>query len=546
MRRPSLPTLALLAILAGIIGFAGVGVYTFRQDVKAMRVASQEGLSWTVNKLQLELDGFRESLMEFQIAGPEGDPDTVNTRFDILWSRIALFQQGKVGARLARYESGSHVVSRLFDVMKDVDRDVVNLKPGDTEKAAELLEKFAPFPAELADYSRAVTVGEELRGRQIRERLESSVNITLGLFALATVIALLAVAYFDRESKRFQKLAAANRALADAAEKASRAKSQFLTMMSHELRTPMNGVLGLLALSKQNETQSKRRNLIQQAEHSARQMVALLADILDFSALQADDIQLDKKPFEIGHLAKAVGDRFAPQARREGVSIEISVSESCPTTVRADFRRLRQAFGHLTQYIVETAGARHTSIDFDCHDGNLLMRLTFEYTSSGGAWRPDLILGEDERTGDKFATDALGPAIARGLIEKMGGKIRVDTPGDNRISVVAAIPVESFDVSTLNVDVMAATEAMGAICRAALKGDNIRFLQEGDDKQAHIVLIESGNGNESGFLKAAQTNYPDALLVALGRPINVEAFDFVIELPLDFQELRQIVYRQIA
>lgn len=546
MKRPGLPTLILLVVLAGIIGFAGVGVYTFKQDVAAMRVASQEGLAWTTAKLQLELDDFRESLLEFQVAGPEGDAGKVNTRFDILWSRIALFQQGRVGERLALYESESHIVSRLFDLMKEVDREIVGLQDGETQKVGRILARFDDFPGELASFSRDVMVGEEIRGREIRERLESSVNVTLALFFLATVVALIAVAYIKRESRKYQRLAKVNRCLADEAENASRAKSRFLTMMSHELRTPMNGVLGLLALTRQNESRPKQVSLIQQAEYSAQQMVALLADILDFSALQADDILLDNKPFEITHLAKAVRDKFAPLARREGISIEVIVGNSCPMRVRADFRRLRQAFTHLTQYIVETAGAHQTSVEFECENDQLKMCLTFEYASDGGGWHPDLILGVQERKGNKFATDALGPAIARGLIEKMGGSIRVDTPGENKISVVVSIPVESFDVSTLTVDVMAATEAMGAICRAALKGDNIVFLQEGEGMDAHIVLIESGNGNENAFLRQAQVKHPNALLVALGRPINSDAFDFVIDLPLDFQELRQIVYRQIA
>ena len=544
MKRLGIPSLVLLVVFLGISGFAAVGVYTFKQDVASMRAASQEDISWTATQLELELARFRETLLLFRLG--EAGADEVNTRFDILWSRVALFREGKVGERLAVYDSRNNVVAGLFERMKELDRDVVGLKDGERAKAARILAQFDDFPPLLSKLSREVTLGEETRDRKIRESLEAGVNRTLILFGLATVVALFAVGYINRESLKFRRLARKNLELADAAEKASLAKSQFLTMMSHELRTPMNGVLGLLALTKQNETQPRQRNLIQQAEQSAQQMVALLADILDFSALQADDLQLDAKPFEIRHLAKAVGDRFSPIARREGVEFDVEVASACPVRVRADFRRLRQAYSHLTQYIVETAGTRRIHVCFSCVGDRLVMSLTFEYASEGGEWTANLILGAEARGEDKFATDALGPAIARGLIEKMGGSILVHNPGGNRISVEAQIPVEVFDIHTLNVEILASTEAMAAICRAALKGDNIAFCPEGDSCEAHIVLIESGIPSESDYLGDALARHPNALFVALGRPINTEAFDFIIDLPLDFQELRQIVYQQIA
>ncbi len=546
MKRLGLPSLVLLVVFLGISGFAAIGVYTFKQDVASMRSASQEDISWTATQLELELARFREALLSFQIEGSGVGAAEVNTRFDILWSRVALFREGRVGERLAVYESQSNVVTNLFDRMKEVDREVVGLTTDDRAKAAGIFARFDEFPPLLSRLSREVTLGEETRGREIRESLEAGVNRTLILFGLATAVALFAVAYINRESLKYKRLARLNRQLANAAESASLAKSQFLTMMSHELRTPMNGVLGLLALTKQNETQPRQRNLIQQAEQSAQQMVALLADILDFSALQADDIELDSRPFEIRHLAKAVGDRFAPMARREGVDFDVEVASDCPARVRADFRRLRQAFSHLTQYIVETAGTRRAFVEFACSDDCLTMTLTFEYASEGGEWDADLILGAENRGADKFATDALGPAIARGLVEKMNGSIRVHNPGGNRISVEARIPVELFDVSTLNVEIYASSEAMGAICRAALKGDNIAFCSNEDTCEVHIVLIESGNGSENDYLNDANRRHPNALFVALGRPVNSESFDFIIDLPLDFQELRQIVYRQIA
>lgn len=339
MKVVGLPRLVVLAVFFAAIGLAVAGYNAFRKDVAAMQAASLEDITWASYQLEQEFGRFRESLLQFQIAGSDADADDVNARFDILWSRIAIFQQGGIGERLSQYDRETLVVPRLFDEMKAVDRRVVGLENNDYAEAASLLSVFTPFIDELRVFSRQITLGEELRGREIREQLNSGVSRTLLLSGLAIAIALASLAYINRESMRFKRLADVNRRLADAAEAASEAKSKFLTMMSHELRTPMNGVLGLLALSKQGAAKQSQVRLIEQAEQSGQQMVELLADILDFSALNSNELKLDKKPFEIEHLATAVREQFAPLAKRHGIAFRVSVSEGCPRHLQGDFRR---------------------------------------------------------------------------------------------------------------------------------------------------------------------------------------------------------------
>lgn len=546
MKVIGLPRLVVLVVFLGASGLAIVGYNAFRKDVSAMQAASLEDITWASYQLEQELNRFREALIQFQVDGSGTDVAKVNKRFDILWSRIAVFNQGGIGERLSEYDRETQTISGLFSDMKVVDRRIVELEEGNKAETVELLQIFAPYADELRIFSRKVTLGEEVRGREIREQLQSGVNRTLLLSGLAIVIALGSLAYINRESMRYKRLADANLKLADAADKASRAKSKFLTMMSHELRTPMNGVLGLLALSKQGAVQHSQVRLIERAEQSGQQMVDLLADILDFSALHSDEMRLETKPFEVEHLAIAVREQFTPLAKREGVSFSVSVSQGCPRHLQGDFHRLRQAFSHLAQYIVETAGVRDVEMEFSCEGDALLVKLSFEYLSDGGEWTPDLILGEEDRGSESFTTDALGPAIARGFVEVMHGSLRVDNPVGERIAVVVSIPVEEFVTTALNVEVLSSTGAMAAICRAALVGVDVNFLQEGDEDPVHVVLIETGSATESDFLAHALEHFPTALLIALGSPLDKEAFDFTVELPLNFHELRDIVGKRVA
>lgn len=546
MRVSGLPRLVVLAVFLAASGLAIVGYRAFRSDVAAMQAASLEDITWASYQLEQELSRFREALLQFQVEDSGADANEVNKRFDILWSRIAVFQQGGIGERLSRYDRETQVVSRLFDEMKTVDRRVVELTEGNKAEATALLLLFFPYTDELRSFSRKVTLGEEVRGRDIREQLQAGVNRTLLLSGLAIAIALASLAYINRESMRYKRLADANLKLADAADRASQAKSKFLTMMSHELRTPMNGVLGLLALSKQGSVQNSQVRLIEQAEQSGQQMVDLLADILDFSALDSDELKLEVKPFELEHLAMAIREQFIPLAKREAVSFSVFVAQDCPKHVQGDFRRLRQAFSHLAQYIVDTAGVRDAEMEIFCEDKMLSAKLSFEYLSDGGGWTPDLILGEGRRGAESFTTDALGPAIARGFVELMNGSLRVSNPAGERIAVVVSIPVDEFEATALNVEVLSSTEAMSAICRAALVGIDVNFLEEGDADPVHIVLIEAGGTTEDAFLKHAQEYFPGALLVALGAPIYKDAFDFSVNLPLNFHELRDIISERVA
>ena len=546
MKVIGLPRLVVLAVFLAASGLAIVGYNAFRKDVAAMQAASLEDITWASYQLEQELSRFREALIQFQIEGSDVDAAAVNDRFDILWSRIAIFNQGGIGERLREYDRETEIISRLFSDMKVVDRRVVELVEGNKAEAAELLQVFRIYADELRIFSREVTLGEEVRGRDIREQLQSGVNRTLLLSGLAIIIALGSLAYINRESMRFKRLAETNLKLADAADKASRAKSKFLTMMSHELRTPMNGVLGLLALSKQSAVQNSQVRLIEQAEKSGQQMVDLLADILDFSALHSDELNLESKPFEVEHLALAVREQFAPLAKREGVSFSVSVAQQCPQHLQGDFRRLRQTFSHLAQYIVETAGVRDAAMEFSCEGSALTAKLSFDYSSDGGEWTPDLILGAKDRGRESFTTDALGPAIARGLIEVMHGSLRVDSSVDEGIAVIVCIPVEEFVATALNVEVLSSTDAMASICHAALVGVDVNFVQEGDESPVHIVLIEAGSAAEGEFLSRARKDFPEALLIALGTPLDKEAFDFTVNLPLNFIELRDVVGNRVA
>lgn len=535
-----------VAIVVLTIAVAAVGFFVVRSDIEEMREAGRENILWDVLQVEIELMRFQRSLAEFDAGSANITTRLVNDRYDILWSRVSLFQQGSLGERLREYDEGLHSVSKLFSAIKSVETDIVGLSPNDHAKAIELQEMFNPFAADLRQISRDVLHGEELINATLREDLSQSSALLAFSSAAAVLASVLMIFFFARETNQFRKLAVLNETLLHAANRASKAKSQFLAMMSHELRTPMNGVLGLLALVKQQGLTGHQNRLVDQAERSGEQMIGLLADILDFSALQDDQLKLECKPFDPAKLAQAVFDMFQPVATREGIEFEIDVDDSCPDRVIGDFSRLRQSLTHLATYLLETAGTRNISLDLSYIEGSLLASISFDYSQVGGEWHPELIMGDGGRTTDGFASEALGPAVSRGLIERMGGTTKLFNPTDERIAVLVSVPAETLIVDTLKILVVCQSTTLEAICKAALRAENVTFLDGAEIEIAHVIIIEAGGAGEANLVSEFGERNPQAMLVALGKPANPDDFSDIVDVPIAIDTIRKADFMQMA
>ena len=488
-----------------------------------------------------ELSLFQRELVRLEAGQPGATPNSVNRRFDILWSRLAQSEQGTVGERLRGYDSDEQTLKRLFKAVRDAEQTVISLKPGDVDTLYALQETFLPFEQAVVAFNRGVFIGEERRVAQVRGDINRSALIT----AIATVAAFfttgLALFLVSRESKLNRQMADKNLQLARAAEEANHAKSRFLTMMSHELRTPMNGVLGMLSLAKQQGLAKNQLRLVNQAETSGQQMIAMLSDILDYSALQDNRMTLESKPFEPSQLAEAIHGLFGSVARREGIGFSVTCTDDCPQRVSGDFRRLRQIVAHFASYIVETAGTEDIEIVIDHEGGELRVSIGFDYGGLLGqdkTWHPEILLGTREDTDDQFATDALGPAVARGVLERMGGAIRLDHPSSERIAILLSLPADVVDIQLLNVLIDTRSEALRTICKVALEDENTVVVEADQNQTVHKVLVEAGGQDELKRVQDMSVKYPGALLIALGNPINPSEFDGSVTIPLDIQHLR--------
>src|ERR1041384_7157368 len=137
------------------------------------------------------------------------------------------------------------------------------------------------------------------------------------------------------------------RAARDLAERVARARSAFLANMSHEIRTPMNAVLGFVELVLDTELAPEQRRALELVRSSSEALLTILNDILDYSKIEAEHLELEVIPFDLPKVVHATAALLAVRAREKHLELTVDVPPDVPQLVRGDPTRLRQVLMNL-------------------------------------------------------------------------------------------------------------------------------------------------------------------------------------------------------
>jgi signal transduction histidine kinase/CheY-like chemotaxis protein len=257
---------------------------------------------------------------------------------------------------------------------------------------------------------------------------------------------------FASLEERSAALAASNQALEAAllrAEAATRAKSEFLANMSHEIRTPLNAIIGLtgLLIDSGDQLEAEHRDFVEIIRHSGDNLLGLVNDILDLSRIEADRIELEEQEFELRGALAAVIDLVAPQAARQRLELAWEVAPDVPERILGDVTRLRQILVNLLGNAIKFTPAGEVVLSVTARldadslaaraDGPPACELRFALRDTGigiAADRRELIFESftqaDASTTRAYGGTGLGLAICRHLVQRMGGRIWVESePG---------------------------------------------------------------------------------------------------------------------
>ncbi len=247
--------------------------------------------------------------------------------------------------------------------------------------------------------------------------------------------------YFESEEARI------------AAEQAAEAKTQFLANMSHEIRTPMNGVMGLAELLKHTDLNDEQASYADMILRSGSALLTVINDLLDFSNISSGQFALEPMPFNLRQTVQDVMSQYSAEIAVKGLRVSVDIDAKLPKLFIADPQRIHQILTNIVGNAVKFTHHGEVTIDVSGRVGaGSIATLDFIVTDTG-VGIPDCKKGSifemfSQADGSMSRMQGglgLGLSIAASLVDKMGGKICVQSQqGTGSVfTVTLPMPVET-------------------------------------------------------------------------------------------------------
>ncbi|MBV6633260.1 MAG: response regulator [Alphaproteobacteria bacterium] len=340
------------------------------------------------------------------------------------------------------------------------------------------------------------------------------------------------------------------REMAEKALGAADAKSRFLATMSHEIRTPLNSLLGMARMMLDDKLEGEQQRRASTIVSSGETLLAILADVLDLSKIDAGGIELKRQPASLGHLLEMVEDLWREQVEQKGLRMEVEVAPGLPEMMVFDQVRVNQVVGNLV-----SNAAKFT------HEGEILVSASAERRLDGQFLATIEVIdtgigiaqGEEEAIFDDFyqldnSTDrvydgaGLGLAITRRLARLMDGDVRARNNPDGGSTFIFTFIAEAVLNSGLSIAPTQAPEAKAKpLSWPGLRGKRIMVCDDNAiNREVAAAFLESEGVEtihaENGMdaLAQAETEKLDAILLDMRMPVmdGPETLERLRDLPM--------------
>jgi signal transduction histidine kinase len=261
----------------------------------------------------------------------------------------------------------------------------------------------------------------------------------------------------EKNARRLTKLVKELKKAKGLAEEAARLKNEFLANVSHEIHTPLNGIIGMAELLNDTPLGDEQQDYLKSIQKSADSLRILIQDILDFSQIEAQKVQLKWLPFQLRPVIDEIINNYQPRAAEKGLSLEANLTDEVPELLVGDSHRLSQIIIHLLDNALKFTASGGVRIKADLQvtkrnskhftqfplpscqqgsksrQGNVSIHFSIEDTGIGIPPLKQKLIFESFTQVDgsltrQYGGTGLGLAIASRLITLMGGRIRVESP----------------------------------------------------------------------------------------------------------------------
>ncbi len=448
-------------LLIGLIYLLS-GIYGKYQELQD---GIRENALWSVYQLDRETRRLSEVAYDMLVRRDLSDETVSNltTRYDILYSRMALLKKANLDLRLGETPGLAQLVANIEPAVMAKAAMFDGIAAGHHLDVRMLAEFVSDMKALMKDTEELLTntnnkvsseradAREALRSLQLKTGAVTAVlSLSVGILVISLRRQLKSVRAAGLE---FEDITRELRESFAAAEAGNRAKSQFMATMGHEVRTPLNAVLGTAELLELSDLPERVRGAVQTIRRSGQSLLEILNEILDFAKMESGKIDVQLAPVDVGALVSDTVGMLRDRAAEKGNTLVADLpNEHSKTVVMTDQTRLRQVVLNLLSNAIKFTSNGMVAVKLSEEDSDDRTLLKFAVTDTGigideeGQGRLFKPFSQvDASISRNYGGTGLGLIICKEIVESLGGRIGVRSAKGQGSTFWFEIPVDRAD-----------------------------------------------------------------------------------------------------